>query len=176
MDSNFGGDFVKFRVFRNFSPRDRDIFTKIGAKNNEFKRNVEKNAKMKKSIIFDVTCQHFELWAVQKCATFVDPQNAAKWLLGIYLQQLASIQRRTSLSRFGDPFYSTPKVEPIEVREQRAALRGRRSPTEGSCGVGSCAERHAPLFSVSAAPQQALLANVAFFSKNAVSSSWSVSK
>ena len=59
--------------------------------------------------LWRVFCWNFEFWAVQKYVNFVDLEKC--WKMTIWLQKSASIQQRTSLSKFGENehvFQSTP--------------------------------------------------------------------
>ena len=50
--------------------------------------------------LWRVFCWNFEFWAVQKYVNFVDLEKC--WKMTIWLQKSASIQPRTSLSKFGE--------------------------------------------------------------------------
>ena len=75
----------------------RSIFIKIGAKNDE------KDEKMNNFVHFSAKrlaafLQYFEIGAVQKCVYLVDLEKCCK--MSIWLQNLASIQPRTSPDKF----------------------------------------------------------------------------
>ena len=77
----------------------REIFIEIGAKNCEFEQKIQDLLeKMQK----DPTkfCRNFEFGEVQKRADLVDLENPEKMRL-LSLSE-ASIQKRTSLSKFDD--------------------------------------------------------------------------
>ena len=75
---------------------------------------------------------HFEIWAVQRYVNLVDPVKS--FPTSIYLQQSASIQPRTSLSKFGRKLNSlfirllTSAASPPATRPRPRRLRRRRGP------------------------------------------------
>ena len=75
---------------------------------------------------------NFEVWAVQKCANLVDLVKS--FATSIYLQKPASIQPRTSLSKFGGKFNSF-FIRHLAGKRTERRLRGalERGPRLGGC-------------------------------------------
>ena len=88
--------FVKFRIFSSKFRREITILVK---KLRMFEWIIiHFYSKLPK--LWRVFCWNFEFWAVQKYVNFVDLEKY--WKISIWLQTSASIQPRTSLSKFGD--------------------------------------------------------------------------
>ena len=85
----------------------RQNFIKIWLRNNNFDEKLENFGSIQYSIsqkVFTIFDQKIEFGAVQKYVNLVDLEKCCK--MSIYLQNLASIQPRTSLSKFGGWFNS----------------------------------------------------------------------
>ena len=107
---HFSGIVLDSRQILSFSKKFGEIPTKFRQNLASKRQNsIEKCRKLNNSLfIFEKSLTifdwNFEVWAVQKYANLVD--RVKSFPTSIYLQKSASIQPRTSLSKFGGKFNS----------------------------------------------------------------------